>query len=189
MFPGVFDLWLQRPSSHSSIIPSATTFVRPAILVPSVDAVVDLIHKNILDVIFPATVTTNNTKIDLSQECSKSVTAFNILYRSIDNAFSHLNLFVHDIGERYPSLMFGTIRHIRKYKSREARMRRAEAILPPVECRRTENIDINVKNHVATKYGDSKDSSFRSKIADRHRAWQQVRNNFGFDKSNVTSEF
>lgn len=189
MFPGVFDLWRQRVSPHSSIIPSASTFVRSAMSVPSVDVVVDLIHKNILDTIFPASRITNSIEIDLSQECSKSVMAFSILYRSIDNAFSHLNLFVHDLGERYPCLMLGTIRHIRKYKSREARMKRAEAILPPVECSRTENIDINLKHHVATKYGDSKDSGFRSRIADRHRAWQQVRNNFGFDKSNVISEF
>lgn len=190
--PGVLQLWRQGLSSRSGVadLPLTTSFVEPVSSVPSANQVVVLIHQNILDTVFPtAVILTSVDLVEPSQECSELATTFYLLYRSVDNDLAHLNLFVHNTAEIYPNL--GLIRHILRYRSRdETRMRRMEAILPPVVCcSRTVVNGVDRENHVA--FEDDDDSalgSFCSREPDRHRAWQQVRDNFGFDKSNVSSD-
>lgn len=190
-YPGVLELWRQHLLSHSdtaNLLLVITSFVGPVLSEPSANDIVILIHKNILDMDFSAAVTLVSTGIEPSQERSKSVTTFDLLYRSMDNTFAYLNLFVHNTDEIYSNVVLGIIRHIRKYRSRKARIRRTEAILPLAVCSQTIVNNVDRKIHVTFKDDDLLFSSFRSRIADRHRAWQQVRNNFGFTKSNVSSQ-
>lgn len=193
-YPGALELCRQHLSSplDTADLPLETTsFIEPISSIPSTDEIVVLIHKNILNTVFPAAMTLECTgRVEQSQERFESATIFCLLYRSIDNNFTYLNLFIHNTGEIYPNL--GIIRHIRKYRSRETRMRQTEVevILPlAVDSRNTVN-DVDRVNHVTFKDDDDSAvfSSFRSRLADRHYAWQQIRNNFGFTKSNVSSE-
>lgn len=188
-YPGVLELWHQHHmTSHSD----RANLSFPFSSVRSTSEIVVLIRKNVLDTGLLGAVTLVSTGLEEpSQECSELATTFNLLlYRSVDNAFTHLNLFVHNTGEIYSNVVLGIIRHIRLYRSRvAARIRRTEPILPPAVCsRRTVVNDVDRKNHGAFKDDDSSFSSFRSRIAGRHRAWQHVRNNFGFANSNVSSQ-
>lgn len=186
-YPGALELWHQRLFSDSDTVNLPhTSFVESVSTIPSSDEIIVLIHKNILNTVFPAVVTVCTGRVKQSQEYSQSATILCLLYRSIDIDFVYLNLFVHNTSEIYPNL--GIISHIRKYKSRETRMKRTKVILPPTVCNRTAVDYVDRENHVAFKDDSAVFSNFRSRLAGQHHDWQQVWNNFRFVKSNVSSE-